>query len=459
MPYHNGVLKARKLPPSRSAFLGGPLTGRYKASNLASGTWHWALQRGSFNWGDINAMRRYHAIEIGLRVLRAPIFSAKWEIEADSHEVAKWIDDTLTTIWHHDLIKILRMLEWGAMGGEIVWDEDEDGLIKYESLKEIHLYDIRPLERDGELAGVSIRTLAGQQREDRQYKGLRSGIIVPDDQRPNDNLRIPPPRSFWIANEAEFGSFWGRSRLQGAYEPWMEHSGKHGAVDIRRLWFIKCCFRGGLMRHPMGTIEVDGGRFMACEEYAREIIEKMETGGVLTLPDAFDPEASAYRWTYEEPKLNGSAPDLLQYPKDLDLETLQGLGIMPEVIQMADGGGGWSGRSVPMLVFLNSEDQIVSNVIYTADKQVIRPGVDVNFGTRAKYKITPVSLVPKEEPQGQPGQPGQPPGAPGPIQDQPVPGQGNGNNAQPMPGQMPRPAGPVQMSQSDDGWVELPEDL
>lgn len=460
MTYHNGALKKPRL--GKAAFLGPPQTRKYRASNLAAGTWHWALQRGAFTWGDIGAMRRYHAIEIGLRTLRAPIASAKWKIEADSPEIGKWIDETYQGIWRRDLNKMLRMLEWGVMGGENVWKEDSDGLVQYDYLREIHPYDVKPLELDGKLVGLSVRTISMEQKAEVRIQERQEAPTQP-------TVRIPAPRSFWAINEGEFGSFYGLSRLQGAFESWMERCGKHGAIDVRRLWYIKNVFRGGLMRHPMGTIETDRGA-MTCEEYAREIIEKAEAGAVMTMPDAWDSEAGHYRWEYSEPKINGNGADLLQYPKDLDLETLQGMGIMPEVIQaVGESSGGWSGRSVPMLVFLQSEDAIVFNLVDTIDQQIIKHGVNVNFGPGVKYKVCPVSLLEQPE-QGQGQQPGRPPGAPSPIQDQPgarppggAPpgfGRGNGNNSEALPGALPR-QGPVAMSQAQaaqpQAWVDLPD--
>lgn len=459
MAYHNSIMKAGK--QGRAAFLErGMATRKYKPGYMSAGAYHWALQRGSFSWGDIEAMRRYSTIEIGLRVIRAPIFSAKWEIEADTAEIGTYVDETATRIWHHDLLKILRMVEWGSAGGENIWDEDEEGIIQYDTLKEIHLFDIKPLELDGELAGVSIKA-AGQAEH------------------------VPPPRSFWIGNEAEYGQFYGRSRLMGAFESWMERCGKHGAVDVRRLWYLKNVAIGGIMYHPMGEIEVAPGKFMSCEEYAREILEKAEAMAVYTFPGATDDKGNRL-WGLEAAKINGDGQQLLEYPKDLDTETLKGMGIMPEVIEMAEGGGGWTGRGLPMMVFLNSEDQIVSNVVTTIDRQIIRHGVDVNFGTRAKYKFTPLSLIEKEPqqdpnaPQGQPGQPQQP------LQDQSQPNMGQNPGAMPksrQPMQMSmageierfirtyagrrdgclikvpdmREAQPIQLSSADDGWVTIPE--
>lgn len=397
----------------RKEFLGRPVTADYRPTYLGlAGQWY--DHRGWFSLYDVERMRRDPQVNFGMRILRAPLHTVTWKVESDRGAVSQWVDRTLKFIWERELVKLTRILEYGYMGGENCWHHDpETDTIEYTGLRDLNPFDIRPLAVHGALAGLSVKGLAGK------------------DSR---GVWLRPPRSFWLANESEYGNLYGRPRIAPAWYPWMEKMARHGAVDIRRLWFLKNAYRGGIIRHPIGTIEVANGQYMSNQDYARELVEKMETGGVLALPNVSD-ERGNQLWVFEEPKINGDPRGVREYPQDLDKEILVGMGIQPEVAQAAEVGGGWSGRSVPFLVFLTSEDQVADCMFHGINEQILRPGVDVNFGEGAKYKVHLKSLVPpaeeKQAKQQRKG-PGDRPGGGGqPAQ----PDNGNGGNGN---GQLPQ---------------------
>jgi hypothetical protein len=126
---------------------------------------------------------------------------------------------------------------------------------------------------------------------------------------------------------------------------------------------------------------------------------------------------------------------------------LIGMNIPPEVVQAASTGSGWSGRSVPFLVFLTSEDQLADTTVQGIDKHALRPGVAVNFGEDAWYEIRLKSLVKQaeeEEAKKKGMVPGAKPGETAEQEPRQKPGQPQAPQA---PGQQPRsPATPVRMS-------------
>lgn len=320
-------------------------------------------------------MRRDHQIEFGASIIMAPLYTVTWTIECDRPEVAKYVDETLHTIW-----KSLSRMEWlvtyGHMAGESEWEE-KDGLIRLAKLKDFHPNDARPLVYRGKLCGVEVRT--------------------------KDQIaRLAPPRAIWMVNKPEAGSFYGRGRLQSAYLPWLEKSGRHGALDIRRSWAVRCAFDGGVMYYPPGgTLLEDGVTVKSNEDTAREILEKKEAGGVLALPNSTKDDGSDKAWEYQPPVINGSFAELLEYPDKLDRDVLKGMSIPPEVVDAAESGSGWSGRSVPFLVFLTSEDQIADTIVETMKRQVIDHGVEVNFGpVEYKIKLNPLAKLAEAPPAG-----------------------------------------------------------
>ncbi|TXH54761.1 MAG: hypothetical protein E6Q97_10180 [Desulfurellales bacterium] len=383
---------------TRNGFLGKALTQDYRPRVVGGMLALDPDHRGLFSLNDIERMRRDPQIDFGLRILYAPMPSVKWEVKAASKEIAGFIDATLKKVWSQHLRQLLECLPYGRSGGELLYREDpETGRIEFDRLAPVHPLDLRPLTQDRELVGVSVQGVA--HGNSGSISGRGNWLLM--------------PRSLWIANEAEHGRFWGKSRLMQAWYPWKEKIGRHGAIDVRRLWYVKNAYRGGIMYHPSGTIQTAAGVYQTCQDYAREIIEKAETGGVLTLPSITDEKGNPL-WRYEPPAINGEAAGIRDYAKDLDMEILVALGIPPEVVNAAASGSGWSGRSVPFLVYLTGEDLIAQQILTALDQQLIRPLVEVNFGKQAthQYQVTPISLVTSEMKEdatkgGQPGQGGQ----------------------------------------------------
>lgn len=361
-----------------------------KTANYAPGVLDGSLReyaldgRPFFTMMEAERMRRDPTIDFGLRILRAPLYRVPFTVEADNPKVGRFVEETIRNFWSANLRAIANsVLTYGPSVGEVT-HRLSNGYIAFDRFDDVHPRDARPLEYDtgsnrGQWAGVRVRGSSAS-----AYSGGR--------------FDIEPPHCFWFPGEAEYGRWWGRPRLAGAYEPFLEKRGKGGAVDSRRLGAKKCAVRGGSMRHPMGTTEYatsDGGTVnIDNEDLARQIVEKYENGGVLTLPNTRD-EKGEYIWLFEYPAAQDLPQTLIEYPKELDKEMLTGLGIPTEVVQAAESGSGWAGRSVPAITFYSGEDELAGLALNCIDVQVCRPMVAKNFGlgqTR-RYRIKPGSLV------------------------------------------------------------------
>lgn len=376
-------------------FLGAPRKTAHYRPQVQGGDWYSAAVDGHplFNLREAERMRRDPQVEFGLRILRAPLYQLQTAVEADSPRLGRFVREQFRAIWDGHLRQILNsMLVFGPAVGEVTHRASR-GLVVFDRYDDVHPRDARPLvieggKRHGSWAGVRLKNGHGIAGADGGDGGW------------GDKSDIVPPHAFWCPGEAEYGSFWGRPRAAGAYEPWLEKRGKGGAVDSRRLWFKKCAFRGGMIRHPMGRSEyvlADGTTGeIDNEDLARQIVEKYENGGVLTLPNARNDKGDGYLWEWEAPGSNGEVGGVREYPQDLDKEILIGLGVVPEVIQAAEGSGlSQGGRSIPMQVFFASEDELAHAVVPLIDRQAIRPMVAVNFGVGAvrRYRLVPQSLA------------------------------------------------------------------
>lgn len=368
-------------PLTKEAFLGPPKLAKYVPAAFPMGGYGIDGQA-YFQLNDVWKMRRDPQIQFILRIIKAPLTTVTWTVECDDANAQAWIDRTAKRFWTRDLQKASKIAEFGSVGGELEWRDDEDtGLVEYESLKDVQFLQAHPLHIQGKLAGVRVPEV-GHSKE----------------KHPN---RLTPPKSFWVTLDAESGSFWGMPRIAGCWQPWREKSGRHGALDIRRLWFVKYAFRGYKGWYPPGETEISPGVFKDNQDFMREIVEQAETGNIPVFPTIFEEKSGKPLWDIEAPEAPPDVPGLIQYPKELDEEMLRGAGIHPEVAKAAESGSGWAGRSLPFMVFFTAEDAIADAILTAFDEQAIKPGVAVNFGSHVKYEIKRVSLVPK--PEQQPG--------------------------------------------------------
>lgn len=346
-------------------------------------------------WGfsryEIEQMDKDPRVRIGFRILCAPVEAATWKIECDDPDTEEFLDRTITQFWQADLTKALGYLKYGSLGAEPVYDFDEDaGEWNYKTLKDFHISDVRPLHDRGDVVGINVY-------------GVQDGVytrrpIDPDTPRKKGSaVSLLSPSSFWIANEPKHSSFYGFSRYEGAFEPWKEKRGKHGAIDVRRNHMIRNSCRGAQMRYPEGESLING-TMVANQDIARQMVEGYMAGEVLAMPNTFNKETGRYEWEWVEPEVLPEATGILKYPPLLDTEILEGMEIWPEVLQAPEVGAGWSGRAIPFLMFLSSEDGIVRTTLQAFVRQVCRPLVTVNRGN-VRFRVRAVSLLPKQQPE------------------------------------------------------------
>lgn len=330
---------------------------------------------------DLEEMRRDPRIQLGLGVLKGPVYTARISVSSPRPEVQEWVFRQYEHLWETELGLLLLMLDYGVATGEVTLrDDPKTGLAEIQSLHHVRYSDAKPLQWDGgAFAGIRVKRIKSHS---------------------DSNIFVPSPRAYWIANEPEFNPYSGRSRLWGAWEPWKEKSSRHGGKDCRRTWYLRNAFSGIVIRHPPGKIKLGDGREMSNQDYAREIAESYENGGVLILPSARDENSKEFLWSVEWPKVNGDIGGMRDYIKDLDDEIFQGMRILKEVIEAAESGSGWAGRTVPFLVYLTDIDRVVKSIVSAIDEQVIKPVAQRNFGIDVEYSVKPISLVPQDKPDG-----------------------------------------------------------
>lgn len=351
-----------RIPSNPDELLGIPLTAEYMPQSIPSG-FLTTRNRPPFSSFVIDEMLTDSKVIYGLYLLKGPLLAnSRFSVESDNSAVKEYLIKQINRFWRTSAIRALRGLEWGYGPSEALYRVLQGG-IHFDTLKDVHPRDTRVVSYRGELCGITVQG-------------------VPRESNPNDKQRIylGGPKAFLHVHWRDRHPWYGMSRCYGCYVPWWEAWTEGGYRDIRRLWFFKNAFEGGTMYHPPGAMRDSGGNMVTAKDYAREMIEKKRTGGVLTLPNVVGADG-AQQWTYEPPTANAAPDNLLEYGDTLGREILEGLGIPPEVIESGGdtGFGSATGRQVPQTAYYAILQDLAQWLITDFDAQILRPLVALNF--------------------------------------------------------------------------------
>ncbi|MFH5805595.1 hypothetical protein [Alienimonas sp. DA493] len=359
-----------------------------------------------FTFADVPRMRCDPDVKLGMRIVSAPLLAPVFSVpHATAPEAERLTLETARAVWLRAGAKIVNAI-WNTLAaGEIVWRKDRNGEVTFDRLRAFHPTDARLLTRGGALWGVKVQAGEGEP------------------------VALGPGKFFAHVHGREFGAWYGRSELEGAWRPWREKTRPRGQADSRRLWYAKHAFSGGLMRHPVGTYTDQQGVEQSYEALAHRIMANMVNGAGLALPNSKDDDGQD-EWTWTPAEIGGDAGGLLEYGRELNTEILRGLGIPDDVITQVSGTGSYAGRTVPLRAFMTGLQEILNDLANTVREQIVVPCLRVNLGAGAdaelRAEIDLDTFLPSGTDSPPPaGSPNPPPGRPGDSQP-PEPDAGGG---------------------------------
>ena len=368
--------------------LGSPLTADYLPEGY-TGMFLFARNRPPFSGTVIREMMSDPRVIFGLWLIKGPILAnSRFKIVCEDEEVTKYLIENITRFWRNSAARALKSIEWGYSASEVLYKVVE-GKIHFDILKDIHSLDTRAVTKEGSLVGFTVRNVPVRSTQVPMQGG---------EYGEHKKLFIGIPKGFWHIHWRDRHPWYGLSRLYGAHIPWWEQWSDGGYRDIRRLWFHKNAFEGGVMYHPPGVTRTKDNLVISNKDLAREMIEKKRTGGTLTLPNTMSGDGIR-SWEYAAPVGNPIPAGLMEYGASLKEELFEGMGIPPEIFQSGGSGfGSATGRAIPEEAFFSVLQEILQWLISDADQQIFRHLVRLNFGQdHARYEIVPFGLTAKAE--------------------------------------------------------------
>lgn len=354
------------------------ITAEYQPQPQILSFWPFQNRRPLFNRRMVEPMLTDPRVNLGLEMIKGPILqNTRFNVQTEDENLKEFVVKQLQRFWMFSAPIALEAIEWGFTGSEVLYKVENDQL-QFDSLKHLNSLDVRPIQKGGQFLGLTLRS---------KNSDAQTGKIF-----------LGAPKAFWHVHNRNKNRWFGRSRFHGAFIPWYESWSDGGARDIRRLFFHKYAYDGGIMYHPDGSYREPGtNAVLTNASLAREIIEKKKSGGVMAFPNTTDEQGNR-AWQYEPPQVFPTPEGVLQYSQELRDEILEGIGVPPEVAQ-ADGTGAFAGRRIPQQAFYSTLQTIVIAMLGDFKKQIMGPLLLFNFGQDfTPYEIIPFGLIQEAEP-------------------------------------------------------------
>lgn len=311
-------------------------------------------------------MLRDPHIWYGMEILKGPIVSkAKFIVECSDMEAADYAQRQIDRFWARGASKALDCFAWGYSCSEVLYEfNDEIGGIEFKDLKFLHQRDVRVVTKNGELCQV-------------QVKGNRAEVLY-----------LKPPKVLWTVHDKKVNRWYGRSRLEGAFDTWWEIWQPKGYRGLRHLWFYKNAFSGGVLYYPDGSTQDEEGNEIPNVQLAEELLDRKESGASIALPNRTGDNRD---WEWEQAEGNPIPEGLLEYGDVLRDEMWEGIGVPPEVAKQ-EGTGSFAGRRVPQQAFYSNLQELANDLVWDFDEQVLSHLMELRYGD-IEYAITPVSIL------------------------------------------------------------------
>jgi hypothetical protein len=336
-----------------------------------------------FNYFIIDEMVMDPRVMFGLLLLKGPIVAnTSFKVKCDDKEVSDFIIEQINRFWNRCINSVLDGIEWGFSSNEMLYEKDADGRLKIKGINSFKSRDIRVVVNKGVRAGILVDNV-------KQY-GYKM-----------DRIYLGGPKHFHYVHWRKHDKHYGRSRLWATLVPWWEMWAKSGYRDIRRLWFGKNAYNGGLVRYPKGKTNVPGRGEIENHVLAMELAAKMMTGAVAVAPSTRTGQMrdNEWDWMFEPVKPNSVPSGLLEYGGLLRVEVLESMGIPYEVVESSgnEGFGSSSGRSIPLLAYNAILFEIIQDIVIDMRTQILDTLIMINFGRRVSYDVIPSPLQTPEQ--------------------------------------------------------------
>lgn len=315
-------------------------------------------------------MLRDPVVQIGLDARNAALASAQVMIQASDPLVEEYAQRIWHEVWAMNSMILLRVKCWGFMGLRVRYDLDEQGrLVPYEFI-DYEPYTTKCMTLNGLPVGFRLR---------------HRGTASPE--------TLWCPKALWLTYNRSTGNPYGDSLLRNSYSPWYEKWMPNGAKKVMQLRMLKDAYIGDIAFYPHNMHEIlPSGERISWRDIIRESVENRLTGATKLLPAIYDANGRELV-KYQPPMDTGDPQGIFNWLNDMDINIWRGMKVYEELIKAGATGSGFSGRSVPLMLFINSCQEEFIWLVQDVTRGLIEPLIMLEYGPQAWVRMIPQNML------------------------------------------------------------------
>lgn len=340
------------------------------------------LRKDALPFELLHRMRKDEQIRFGLKVVKAPLYTADFWVEGEDPAENAFLQEVLVERILDGLLRSsLLSYDFGFAAHEIVWTvgdvaaewTDESGEKRRAEFRNAYLphsaKEIRPetvtiLREPGTwaFAGLAVRQGAGPV----SY--------------------IDPAKCFVFAAEEEFGGLYGIPRTESCREAWYDKKIARFAMNV----YVE---RSGAPQAkffvPVGSDEVFGDDEQPLEdplaEYAKTIPDRLRSSSVIVLPGEFDEIGKQRKWDAEYMKLDARGQEFILTIEHHNTRILRGIFCPDRTATQGEKGAYSQSRTHQKMLYAMANEDLRSFV--EAVNAHLIPNVKRLNGLASKAKL------------------------------------------------------------------------
>lgn len=306
-------------------------------------------------------------VRFAMNIRNAMLMPAEITIKCNDPTIKVWLQKQWDFIWNHHRLPFTSAKEYGFSPLQLRWKEDEQGMMSISDVKDYAVEDSKCLLVDNEIKGMMVR-----------------------------GIEVFSPQAMWMTFGSRYSQPYGNGILRRMYPAWFEKWMNHGAKRLLQLRMIKDAYIGDIFWYPPNQlVSIPNGDGTSTEYPWRDIFREMGenrlAGNVMTLPRLFDDNGNPTT-DYTPPQDTGGGSQIFEWLDLLDMKILQAADVSREIIEAAETGSGFSGRSIPFLTTLSvCNDELIESI--KCFRRPMETAIWLNWGKEPDFEIIPTNLV------------------------------------------------------------------
>jgi len=325
-------------------------------------------------------MRKHPQIAIAESLITLPIIAQNFRIESTSKKNKEFVSEAISPIYRDTVKDLLKAVPFGFTAGEKVWDVKDFDIIEIsEEGRERVIFKRKAayIKKIKFMYPSSVSIIRDKFEDIKSVKQRQSGT----DFKPRKE--IPISDIVWFALEAEYGNFFGKSRLQNAYQPWYW-------VQILTQFILKYMERKGspttIAWVPPGFSNTPSGKRIDNMDLGLNIARSATSNSVASIPLDYDKNGKK-KWdlTYlEDSQRSDMFIDALKF---FNTQINRAL-FIPDKVATAEGSSTNATAESHTDVHLLNEEALIQEIENIFNNQIIPQLIEYNFKPTQRRKCT-----------------------------------------------------------------------